>query len=113
MEPISIEWPLRRRAKPNIVIDARRRRFVRGLADAGAHLAHPGLDQADFAQLPGSHILDGAAKMLAAAALGSDLHDPLVLARGIPHELAFVDGLRKRLFNIDVLSRLTGQDRGN
>ena len=38
------------------------------------------------------------------------LDNPVVLARRVANQLAFVDGLRKRLFDVNVFPRLAGQE---
>src|ERR1017187_2707593 len=97
MEPVGIERSLGGRAKPYIIVDGGRRRPVRRSPDAFAHLRVPRLHQTDFSQLAGCQVFDGALAVFAAAPLGPDLHDPVILARRIANQMALVDGLRYRL----------------
>ena len=45
------------------------------------------------------------------AALGADLHQAVVLPRGVDHLPAFPDVMRERLLHVDVPARLAGPDR--
>jgi hypothetical protein len=64
-----------------------------------------------IAQLPRPHLARGFPEMLAATPHRPYLHDALVLARGVAHQVSFLDRLRQRLLNVYVLTRLHRRDR--
>ncbi len=69
------------------------------------------LDQADLAELAlADDPVAGLDQMRGAAALGADLHDPLVLAGRGQHRLALGHVDADRLLDIDVGPRLDGRD---
>ena len=69
------------------------------------------LDQADLAELAfADDPVAGLDQVRRAAALGADLHDPLVLARGGEHRLALDHVDADRLLHVDVGAGLDGGD---
>ena len=103
--------PSGRGAGPHRVIQVRRRIGV-GRVGRVAHVVITiDLDERDFAELPFAD--DPVARLdqvRRAPALGADLHDPLVLASGGEHRLAFADVDADRLLDINVGPALDGRD---
>src|SRR5262245_15970207 len=80
VEAVLVVRPLRRRAEPQVVIDARRRFAVSRVADflRLAAVGDPRVAERDIAELAVLDIFDGVLEMLAAPLLRADLHHALV-----------------------------------
>ena len=111
MEAVGIERPLGRRAKPQIVVHARRRLAVGRLANAGEPIqVSPAAHDAHFAQLAGANEITGLDDVLATAPLRPHLDDALVALGRLEHRAPFVNGLGERLLDIHILPGLAGED---
>ncbi len=110
VKAVGVEGPEWGGPEPHVVVGPRGRCAVGRGADAFTQLSDPGLDQADLAQFPGGRVFDSVPDVGGAAPLRADLDNAFVAARDIAHSLAFLDGLRQGLFDVDVLARLARQD---
>ena len=114
MEPIAIERPLRSGPEPHVVVDT----FRGGTVFQVRRLAlpvqiRPATYQAHAPQLAAVDVLLGGEVLRPGALLSAHLDDPLVLASRVDHLAPFPDRDRQRLFDIHVLARLAGLDRGH
>src|SRR5271157_1709446 len=110
VETIDVEWLFRRRPEPNVIVHGCRWITVGRVPDGRAQLALPGIDFANFPQLPGFQIFNGALKVRRTPILCADLANPLVSTYRITHHLSVLNGLRQRFFDINILPCLARQD---
>src|SRR5262245_21033201 len=110
MKAILVERPLRRRPKPEIVIDAVGNRAVRLVADGFAVAADPASGKRNFAELARLDEFAGAGDMSGATPLCPHLHHALVLAGRLDHLAAFDEVVRDRFLDVHVLAGLAGPD---
>ena len=102
---------LGRGAQPHVVIEIRRRRAIRRVAESGHHIAvgaHVRAQQ--LAEIARLHQFAGLLIMRSGALLGAHLHDALVAARGVGHPAAFFHEQGERLFDVDIFARRAGHD---
>ena len=110
VEAVRIERPLRGRAEPETVIDARGHRPVRLVADRRPVPADIRPRVRHLAELAGLDELVGALVNRAASPLRADLDDAVVLAGRLDHLAAFDQVVRDRLLDVNVLAGLAGPD---
>src|SRR5439155_20049819 len=111
VEMILVERTHRRRPQPQIVMNARRHRAVRGYSDRISKTIDDGLPRVDLAQSAVAQELDGLAENGAAAPLRSDRDDTVVSSSGFDHPSAFDDVMADGFLDVDVLARLARPDR--
>ena len=102
----------RRGTDPQVVVERLGRLGGLGMADRFALLTVPGFRDQHLANDSALQSLHGLAHVRGAAALRADLHHALVAAGGLDHQPAFADVVAARLFDVDVLAGVAGQNRG-
>ena len=107
-----IEGPQGSGAKPAVVVDTRRRRSVRRIADRALAGALPRLGKMHFAQMPCGDPGHRFALQLSAASLGPQLDDTLILAGRRDHRAPFQDVVAVGFLDVHILAGLAGVDRG-
>src|SRR5437660_3585952 len=106
--------PLLHRPKPQIIMQiARHGRSVRRTLFAPINSASPGVDFANGADGAALNQFDHAAIIVACMNLRAHLRDALLLARRLPHNTAFGDGMGERLLTINVAPALERCDSGD
>ena len=106
-----IEGPLRRRAEPAVVVDARRRRAVGQRLRDRPSFGRPGAGHFHLADDPFLEQLAGLLGDGTAAHLAPLLHDAAVLLGGGDDQRSFVVDVRDRLLDVDVLAGLHRSQR--
>ena len=112
-ETVLVELPGGGRTEPHVPVEVGRRVSVGGLPDTQRiHVGVvPRADEADRPQSPALHDVLGLLEVLARSLLRTDLDHAVVLAGGLDHHLALVNGHRDRLLHVHVLAGLAGLDR--
>ena len=107
---VLVEGNLGRRAGPELVIERGGRLNVRRVVHRPHVVIRVGLHHADGAELALLDELARGNEVGRAAPLRVDLHNPAQAAGGVHHGLAFEEGVRDRLFAVDVRPGLHGGD---
>ena len=112
MNRFGLNVGLRGRAEPHVPVESGRRRTVGRAPESRRRLVAdvPRVDPVDLAERARLDDLDGLLEVQPRSLLRADLHDAVVLARRVDHRAAFLDVVRDRLLDVDVLARLAGHD---
>ena len=112
MEAVRIERPFRGRAQPHIVIHTRRRVAIR-LDGKGrlTILISPNLNGTYATDSPLLQVVGSLVPMRVAALPLPYLHNPVILARRLHHQVAFLYRVGQWFLYVDILSGLTGPHR--
>src|ERR1700682_4175258 len=97
-----------RRAEPHVPVQSRQRLGIRWIGYPLRELVAvgPRSCEADFAQFPAADDLDGALEVRTRALLRAHLHNAFISPRRLDHFAAFLDCVRKRLFDVYVFARI-------
>src|SRR5262249_8318846 len=113
VQVLAHQRPVRRRAAPQVVVDAGRDRLrAAHLADRAARLVAQAAGQLHLADLARVHVLDRLAQPPAGAALRARLADLVQLAGHFDNAPTLADVVADRLLDVDVLAGLHGPDGG-
>ncbi len=110
VETVGIERTHGRGPQPHVVVHAFRHGRVRFGADGGALLTVEHAHEMHVAEFTGADVIEGMLAVFRTAILRTHLHNTVILAGRLNHLPAFPDTVRRRLFHVHVLARLTREN---